>query len=174
MTVEPFWAQCIEPTLRQRDLLPACLVPIPELDAATEDGPREGTAIEYDLIVLTQSCDLEQRKVRLVATCPIFPLYEFEAVNPAFARKGRWNDVLKGRIEGLHLLASPIVPHDNRQALVVDFREIYSLPYDYLLGRATHLGSRWQLKSPFLEHFSQAFARFFMRVGLPSTIPEFR
>ena len=26
----------------------------------------------------------------------------------------------------------------------------------------------------FLEHFSQAFARFFMRVGLPSTIPEFR
>ncbi len=24
-----------------------------------------------------------------------------------FAKKGRWNEVLKGRIEGLHLLASP-------------------------------------------------------------------
>ena len=103
MTIEPFWVNGSEPTLRQGDLLQACLVPIPGLGSGAEEGPTEGTAIEYDLIVLTQSCDLEQRKVRLVATCPIFPLYEFEAVNPAFARKGRWNDVLKGRIEGLHL-----------------------------------------------------------------------
>jgi hypothetical protein len=174
MTIEPFWFRVSEPDLRQGDLLPRCLVPIPGPDSATVNGPREGMAIEYDLIVLTQSCDLEQRKVRLVATCPIFALPEFEAVNPAFARKGRWNEVLKGRIEGLHLLASPTEPEDNRQALVVDFREIYSLPYDYLGAHATGLGPRWRLKSPFLEHFSQAFARFFMRVGLPSTIPEFR
>jgi hypothetical protein len=105
-------------------------------------------AVEYDLIVLTQSCDLDQRKVRLMATRPIFPLPEFEAVNPAFARKGRWNEVLKGRIEGLHLLASPTVPENDRQALVVDFREIYSLPYDYLWAYATGLGPRWRLTSP--------------------------
>jgi hypothetical protein len=174
MTIEPFWAQINEPTLRQGDLLSRCIVPVPAVGFATENGPGEGVAIEYDLIVLTQSCDLEQRKVRLVAACPIFPLSEFEAVNPAFARKGRWNEVLKGRIEGLHLLASPTVPDDNREALVVDFREIYSLPSDYLTDHAIGLGTRWRLLSPFLEHFSQAFARFFMRVGLPSTIPEFR
>jgi hypothetical protein len=174
MTIEPFWAQISEPTLRQGDLLSRCLVPVPAVGFATENGPGEGMAIEYDLIVITQSCDLEQRKVRLVAACPIFPLAEFEAVNPAFARKGRWNEVLKGRIEGLHLLASPTVPDDNREALVVDFREIYSLPSDYLTDHAIGLGTRWRLLSPFLEHFSQAFARFFMRVGLPSTIPEFR
>jgi hypothetical protein len=102
---------------------------------------------------------------------PVFSIAEFEAVNPAFAKKGRWNEVLKGRVEGLHLLASPSIPEDNLQALVVDFREIYSLPYDYLVDRAAHLGSRWRLRSPCLEHFSQAFARFFLRVGLPSTIP---
>jgi hypothetical protein len=174
MTIEPFWVQVGESSLRQGDLLPRCLVPMPGPGFATETGPQEGTAIEYDVIVLTQSCDLEQRKARLVATCPIFPLAEFEAVNPAFARKGRWNEVLKGRIEGLHLLASPTAPADNRQALVVDFREIYSLTHDYLVDHATRLGPRWRPKSPFLEHFSQAFARFFMRVGLPSTIPEFR
>ena len=72
------------------------------------------------------------------------------------------------------MLASPLAPEDNRRALVVDFREIYSLPHDYLIDHATRLGPRWRLMSPFLEHFSQAFARFFMRVGLPSTIPEFR
>jgi hypothetical protein len=172
MTVEPFWSQSTDANLRQGDMLPSCLVPVfgAELGSA---GPHEVIADEYDLIVLTQSCDLEQRKVRLVAACPIYPIAAFEAVNPAFAKKGRWNEVLKGRVEGLHLLAAPADPANNREALVVDFREIYSLPFDYLMTRATQLGSRWRLRSPYLEHFSQAFARFFMRVGLPSTIPPF-
>jgi hypothetical protein len=172
MTVEPFWAEVHERALRQGDHLPQCLVPCfgPDLAAA---GTHEVTADEYDLIAATQSCDLEQGKVRLVAACPIYPIAEFEAVNPAFAKKGRWNEVLKGRIEGLHLLAAPANPANNREALVVDFREIYSLPFDYLMSRASQLGPRWRLRSPYLEHFSQAFARFFMRVGLPSTIPPF-
>lgn len=80
---------------------------------------------------------------------------------------------MKGRTEGLHLLASPENPENNREALVVDLRQIYTLPYEYLLKHATDLGSRWRLKSPYLEHFSQAFARLFMRVGLPSSIPPF-
>lgn len=171
--MEPFWVAMNEPTLRQGDWLPRCLVPTYGPQFAADGSPQEMAAHEFDLIVVTQSCDLEQRKVRLVACIPIFGVAEFEATNPAFARKGRWNDVLKGRVEGLHLLASPTAPEDCRQALVVDFRQIYSLPYDYLMGQATQLGTRWRLRSPFLEHFSQAFARFFMRVGLPSTIPEF-
>lgn len=172
MTVEPFWAEINETALRQGDHLPHSLVPVFGLDLAAADT-HEVTADEYDLIVVTQSCDLEQGKSRLVATCPIYPLVEFETVNPAFAKKGRWNEVLKGRVEGLHLLASPTNPPNNREALVVDFREIYSLSFDYLVVRAEQLGRRWRLRSPYLEHFSQAFARFFMRVGLPSTIPPF-
>lgn len=58
-------------------------------------------------------------------------------------------------------------------SLVVDFREIYSLPLAYLKLHAKALDQRWRLNSPFLEHFSQAFARFFMRVGLPSSIQKF-
>jgi hypothetical protein len=172
MNVEPFWTEVNEAALRQGDYLPQCLVPVFGPDLATA-GLHEVTADEYDLIVVTQSCDLEQGKVRLVAGCPIYPIADFETVNPAFAKKGRWNEVLKGRIEGLHLLASPANPANNRDALVVDFREIYSLPLAYLVSRASQLGPRWRLRSPYLEHFSQAFARFFMRVGLPSTIPPF-
>src|SRR6266404_8372293 len=124
MTIEPFWAEVNEATLRQGDYLPRCLVPVFGADLAAV-GTHEVTANEYDLVIVTQSCDLEQRKARLVAGCPIYPIAEFEAVNPGFSKKGRWNDVLKGRIEGLHLLASPANPADNRAALVVDFREIY-------------------------------------------------
>ncbi|MBD1923550.1 hypothetical protein H6F77_21105 [Microcoleus sp. FACHB-831] len=174
MTIQPFWVNVNEPTLRQGDYLPQCLVPVfgPNFDGDTDI--QDVQVNEFDLIIVTQSCDLENKKARLVAMIPIYPISEFEKINPAFAKKGRWNDVLKGRVEGLHMLASPTNPANNREALVVDFREIYSLPYDYLVKHSTELGSRWRLRSPFLEHFSQTFARFFMRVGLPSTIPEFK
>lgn len=173
MTVDSFWFEVDEANLQQGDLIPVCAVPMFRGMPTSRGDEHDVAAQEYDLIVVTQSCDLQQRKVKLVGCCPIFRIADFENENPQFARKGRWNEVLKGRIEGLHLLASPTNPANNREALIVDFREIYSLPFDYLTERAIQLGRRWRLRSPYLEHFSQAFARFFMRVGLPSTIPAF-
>lgn len=179
MTIDPFWVQVNEPTLRQGDYLPGCLVPVPLFDPTTfgktdnETQEVEVEVNELDLIVLTQSCDLDNNKVNQVVVCTIYQISEFEEANPAFAKKGKWNEVLVGRIEGLYLLASPNNPDNNREALVVNFREIYSLPYKYILKYATDLDCRWRLKSPYLEHFSQAFARLFMRVGLPSSIPRF-
>ncbi|BAZ54202.1 hypothetical protein NIES4103_68870 (plasmid) [Nostoc sp. NIES-4103] len=179
MTIDPFWVQVNEPTLRQGDYLPGCLIPVPLFDPTTfgkkdhETQEVEVEINELDLIVLTQSCDLDNKKVSQVVVCTINSISEFEETNPVFAKKGKWNEVLMGRIEGLHLLASPTDPDNNREAVVVNFREIYSLPYEYIVKHATEIGCRWRLKSPYLEHFSQAFARLFMRVGLPSSIPRF-
>jgi len=128
----------------------------------------------YDLIIVTQSCDLEQGKSQFVALCPIFPLDVYETINPELKGKGRWEQVRKGRVEGLYLLSSTANPNNNREALVVDFGEIHSFPFDLLVGHAQEVNPRWRLRSPYLEHFSQAFARFFMRVGLPSSIPPFK
>ena len=175
MTIEPFWMQVNESDLRQGDYLPNCLVPVSLFEAPNlEEQTLEVEVQERDLIILTQSCDLENKKARLVALCPIYSLSEFETANPDFTKRGRWNEVRKGRVEGLHLLASPTHPEDSRGSLVVDFREMHSLPFNYLAQRTTQIGARWRLKSPFLEHFSQTFARFFMRVGLPSAVPEFK
>lgn len=174
MTIEPFWDKTEGPTLRQGDYLWRCLVPRFSPSFSENSEIQEVEVREFDLIILTQSCDLENKKARLVALSPIYLISKFEQANPDYAKKGRWEEVRRGRVEGLHLLASPDNPANNREALVVDFREIYSLPYEYLVKHATELGSRWRLKSPFLEHFSQGFARLFMRVGLPSSIPPFK
>ena len=72
------------------------------------------------------------------------------------------------------MLSAFEVSGDGRNSLVVDFRQIFSLPVPYLRKHAMTLGTRWRLQSPFREHFSQAFARFFMRVGLPTAIPAFK
>lgn len=50
---------------------------------------------------------------------------------------------------------------------------LVTLPYKYVLKHASNLNDRWRLKSPYLEHFSQAFAHLFMRVDLPSAIEPF-
>ncbi|MEO8218988.1 MAG: hypothetical protein ABI718_18080, partial [Acidobacteriota bacterium] len=99
---------------------------------------------------------------------------EFETQNPKFKLKGKWEEVRKGRLEGLHLLGSPDDPENNRGSLVVDFGQIFSLPPAYLEMKAEAAGERLRLDSPYLEHFSQAFARYFMRVGLPSQISPFK
>ncbi|MGH9837335.1 MAG: hypothetical protein ACREEM_00950 [Blastocatellia bacterium] len=166
-----FWEQFSGAELRQGDYLLKCPVAIHSPRTTNE---QEITVQEGDLIVMTQSCDLENAKARFVALCPIFSIGEFERANPVLARKGAWENVRKGRIESLHLLGSPVDPANSRDSLVVDFREIYSLPFELLSRLAENQGPRWRLKSPYLEHFSQAFARFFMRVGLPSSIPPFK
>ncbi len=171
------WDQATGPRLAQGDLLPDCLVPavLSNFDpAAGTTGASTSAVVEgYDLIVMTQSCDLENGKAASVACCPVFGIVEYEKTAPAFARVGEWERVRQGRVEGLHLLPSPTAPDDKWAASVVDFRSIFSLPVVYLTAHAGRLPARWRLRPPYLEHFSQAFARFFMRVGLPTNLPSY-
>src|SRR3989441_1470660 len=132
---DSFWVQVTESTLQQGDYLTDCAVPI-FIDPTAGPQARDVPVDVFDLIVLTQSCDLEHEKVRLVAMCPIYAITKFEERNPDFQKKGRWDEVRKGRVEGLHMLGSPTTPGNNREALVVDFREIYSLPFEYLIKHA--------------------------------------
>jgi len=182
--MEPFWTSVREATLQQGDLLPDCWIPEYPADFAEHtDETRIVQADQADLIVITQTCDLEHGKVSLIALCPVWSIDAFEKAQASQGRgkagkagkawQDYWNNVRKGRSPTLHLLASPTAPTFARAALLVDFRAIYSLPLGYLSRHASQLGDRWRLRSPFLEHFSQAFARSFMRIGLPSSVPEF-
>lgn len=173
MTDGSWWEAVKGPDLNQGDFLPDCVVALVPEDFSPTDGKVEEFEGQYfDLIVVTQSCDLENNKAPFVALCPLYPLSVFEKDNPAF--KGKWEPVRQGNRHGLHMLASMTHPEDNASAVVVDFHQIFSLPVGYLNRRAAGLGERKRLKSPYVEHFSQAFARFFMRVGLPSNIPPFK
>lgn len=51
---------------------------------------------------------------------------------------------------------------------VVDFHDIYTIPRQFLESLLEQRGQpRLRLLPPYREHLSQAFARYFMRVGLP-------
>jgi hypothetical protein len=169
-----FWVSCHGEQLEQGDYLPGCWIPVVGADFDPASAEPEVSVGRSNLVIVTQSCDLANDKLQLAALCPIAELATWEQLNPDYAKRGFWESVRQGRREGLHMLSALVNAGDGRNALVVDFRQIFSLPVPYVRRHASGLGARWRLQSPYREHFSQAFARFFMRVGLPTAIPAFK
>lgn len=93
-----WWTQVNGRRLQQGDLLPDCLLPV-FTGVKPGDGERvaEENLDRARLIVITQSCDLENNKAAYVALCPIHRLEEFERTNTSFSKRGAWENVRKGR-----------------------------------------------------------------------------
>ena len=158
--------------LQQGDFFSSCPIIIPTIDLQSKE--IETVVREYNVVIMSQSCDLLQGKVDLVLVCPIWTLIEIEEENE-FYKSIRWKNILrKGFIPGYHLLNKCSINGFERDFVVVDFKNVYSVPFEYLTELSHKTGNRLSLMSPYKEHLSQAFARFFMRVGLPIDIPEFK
>lgn len=172
------WYEVVDQTapVLQGDFLLSCPVFIPSVafGAVTQNEEVSFSVREYDVIVMTQSCDLELQKVDLVLVCPIWPLTELENKDD-FLKSTKGKEALRqGNIPGYHLLNKCEAIGFNREYMVVDFRASYSLPFVLLTEIANRHKQRLRLLPPYREHLSQAYARFFMRVGLPVDIPPFK
>ncbi len=118
-----------------------------------------------DAILMTQSCDLAKSEIDSVIVCPIWTITE------SGLGKDKLNSIIKGYRPGWHILNRCDDPNLDFQ--LVEFQRIYSAPKATLQSRARSGQPRPRLVSPYKEHLSQSFARFFMRVGLPSGIRAF-
>lgn len=130
---------------------------------------------EIDSIVMTQSCDLEHGKAEIVLVCPYHSIDDWLSDLPADqqSKKGKTRAVDKlrqGHLPGYHLLNIDR-PHELLGFYpVVDFRNVYGIQYQLLKTLVGNMDQRIRLLPPYREHLSQAFARYFMRVGLPQDI----
>lgn len=166
------WYEIVEGAeILQGDFITSCPIIIPPIDM----GDREVIAevIEYDVVVMSQSCDLIQKKLELVLVCPIWQLKEFVEKNPNYKNPKMKESLRRGYLPGYHLLNKCEIDGFEKDFLIVDFRSVYSVPFNFLTEFAQRVGKRMRLLPPYREHLSQAFARFFMRVGLPLDIPSF-
>jgi hypothetical protein len=182
------WYASVGPTerLTQGDIIIDC----PLIGWKGEIGGIEGAeetevlkqaldAFVADTVVMTQACDLEHDKVANVVLCPHYPLAGYRA-DWESAMKSRnqnptdksWRRHCEEISEGLvwnlailNLLTDGPLTTEHR---IVDFHEVFTVPRAFLetliIGRNRY---RLRLLPPYREHLSQAFARFFMRVGLP-------
>lgn len=172
------WYELVEgSSLLQGDFLDKCPIIAPHGLYAPSSGEAqevETITTEYDVVVMSQSCDIEHGKLDLVLVCPLWQLEEMTKQNPDLKSPKMKEKLRMGYFPGYHLLNKCDLRGMERDYRVADFRSVYSLPLDFLKDFADGAGRRIRLLPPYREHLSQAFARFFMRVGLPADIPPFR
>ncbi|MEA2575824.1 MAG: hypothetical protein QOH93_3122 [Chloroflexia bacterium] len=176
MTEEFAWYKLAEADddLLQGDLIRECPIIVPQ-GQFIETDELDVVTRHYNAVIMSQSCDLEQGKIDLVLVCPFWDLTEFvEGGKDDFLRSRKGKEALRrGYLPGYHLLNRCSIEGFETDYLVVDFRNVYGVPFDSLSGLTRARGPRIRLLPPYREHLSQAFARYFMRVGLPVDIPPF-
>ena len=166
--------------MQQGDFLDECQVHFPILNvmknaAITADGEELKIPADirsYNFIVMSHSCDIQQRKIELVLVCPYWELQIFQEQNSFFRGNEGKEKLKKGEVVGYHLLNKCAIEGFSKSFIVVNFRSVYSIPLEVAFQMAADRGRRLRLLPPYREHLSQAFARFFMRVGLPTEISE--
>ena len=176
----PWYCLVNSDELEQGDILEYCPVFAPPLDLtldSLEDGEADFTWEKRDVIIMSQSCDLVKgrEKVKEVLLCTVWNRSELaELPGGDLSVKAGMEQVRKGRLAGLQMLNKCELSDTERDFRVVDFRRTYTLPLDFCREFARKSENRIRLLSPYREHLSQGFARFFMRVGLPTDIPPFK
>lgn len=171
------WYEVVSGTgLEQGDIIRGCPVFLIPPEAALEsEQDRSVTIEEQNVIVMTQSCDLAMRDD---GTCiaddailsPIYFRHEL-AGDRTYGNSGGWEAARKGRHVRYHVLNRCDIHGNELDFMLVDLGRIYSLSVGLVRGFAAAKERRVRLLPPYREHLSQAFARTFMRVGLPADIP---
>ncbi len=173
----PWYGLVTDNALEQGDFFFSCSVlvqaPIPQIQPG-DKKKFTGDAKDYDVVILSQSCDLMQGKIETVLVCPHWTIDEFAQIEPKFNEVGFKEHIRKGNVAGYHMLAACSLENFVSPIRVVSFRQVFGLPFPYIQDLTSHQNPRLRLLPPYREHLAQAFARFIMRVGLPVDIPEFK
>lgn len=172
----PWYGIVEDDSLEQGDFFFSC--PILETTLPTTQGEVpdsiQSNVNVYDVLVLSQSCDLVQGKLETALVCPHWKIEDFEQKEDYLrSTKGKEN-VRQGNVPGFHMIAACDQANFKSSIRLISFRQVFTLPLSYLNELAHQQSPRLRLLPPYREHLAQAFARFIMRVGLPVDIPAFK
>ena len=133
-----------------------------------------GTLYRYNVVVMSQSCDLVQGKITFVLVCPYWSLEELGRKEAKFLEPKIQEEIRRGNMPSYHMLNECQLDEKKQGIQVVEFRSVHSVPFNFLTSFASAQGGkRLRLRSPYKEKLSQAFGNFFSRVALPVDIPPF-
>jgi hypothetical protein len=164
--------------LEQGDLLRE--VPVPQVVGVQwpmENGAPVGVQVAYrDLVVLTQSCDLETDKVDEVLVAVVLSyqqLWDANGATNSFLKSSGWRKSLRQGEQPAYCLLQNLDGTGADHYAIADFHHLYSLPKNYLEEAAEQQSGRLRLVAPYREHLAQSFGKYMMRVGLPITLHAF-
>jgi hypothetical protein len=161
-------------TIEQGDIVERCNIIIPNerhySAILNNDENSETLDIkEINGIVLSQSCDIQNKKIDSIVLCPILSLKKFVEKGSSSSSTKMRENLRKGNFHGYHLLQKFKGNELPEDFYYVDFHHIYSVPKAFIEALLKNKPHK-RLLPPYKEHLSQSFARYFMRVGLPIDI----
>lgn len=137
------------------------------------DGPPVVDFLTYDVIVMTQSCDIPKASIEHIILCPIRELKDAATLHPMFGDASGKENLRRGNVFAYHMLNDCALSNFERDYMVVQFERVFERPKSSVKTFVEMQERRLRLLPPYREHLAQAFARFFMRVGLPIDITPF-
>lgn len=172
--------------LQQGDILENILRLIPPKDIQIDDDQRAKIqiGIEYcDVIILTQSCDLQDKDVDLILVAPLYKFDEYienlikkrtEEGKPQIKKseleiwkKNKRSELIKNPPERYYFLPGCLFPGFINDDLVIDFGGAFGLDYDYVENVSKSQGFRITLKSEFKYNFSHRLGNHYSRIDVP-------
>lgn len=172
-----WWEQTTVTSLEQGDLLIG--IPIYSVRGTIGDPQQAHVETEIgDAIIVTQTCDLDNDKIGQVLVAGVqqwatFAADQYAAGNTAVKSGQFHTNLIRGNLPPLTLLAASDDTIPTLAWSVADFRDLSIVQRSDVELHVTNTASRLRLRSPYKEHFAQAFARYFMRVGLPHDADDF-
>lgn len=160
------WFGTCDDTLEQGDILNEFAVLLPTGGSAQSGGLVRKVS---SVAVLTQSCDVPKPSQETILLAQVFH-WDVASETQQHLRASNYCEALARGNSVADFLLPP--DHTGEPFRIVSFRNLFVLPKAYVLDqRAPQHCAR--LLSPYREYFSQAYARFMMRVGLPRPIDGF-
>lgn len=164
---KPDWYEFATDDLEQGDVLIGLSVLVPTITELGEVAVLSKTTM---VVVLTQSCDIPKVAQQTLLLVQAIDYQEALKSQQHLGSKDYKNGLASGTT-----ICDFLLPPDSAGQIdytLVHFRNLFVLPKSYVQAEAAKL-IRLRLRSPYKEHFAQAYARFMMRVGLPHTLHDF-
>lgn len=177
------WYDIVEKSddLDQGDFIDDCEFVIPEyilIDPEKKPSHLLTVLTEvYDVVIVSQSCDLENEKIDNVLVCPRWSYRQYieakleKDVN--FNIKDNLEQIRRGKEYRYYMLNQSNFADLSCDIQIVDFNIVFTIPYDTMKEMAKLPEKRLRLRSPYKEKLAQAFGYCHMRIGLSVDIPKF-
>ncbi|MCE5209615.1 MAG: hypothetical protein LLG42_15070 [Chloroflexi bacterium] len=149
------------------DNFPMPMVPVKPF-SINENQSNQLLLENYNVIILSQSCDLNKYGDEDdVILCPRQNFIETNQNN-----KDDWKKLVSGRIISLHLINKSDIENYSFDYQIVALNHIFPIPFGYVKEIAKQSSQRIRMLPPYREYLAQAFARQFLRIGLPIDLPK--
>ena len=173
-TTYPWYSLINSDELEQGDILEGCPIFLPPSNLTLNSLEANFRLTQRNVIIMSQSCDMVKGREKITQVLLCFLWNRSDHTQGHLSTNKGIEEARRGQLPAHHLLNECKLPNAERDFRIVDFHNTYTLPLDFCREFAEKSQTRIRLLPPYREHLSQAFARFFMRVGLPTDIPRFR